>query len=146
MALEERASDGAWRVRARALQALSSLVEQGIVTRLPERLLGGTPAEHGRNLRLRLWTYALADPSAEVRSMAVRHLEAVDDASPAVARLTQVLSSDPSGYVRRDAARTLGELGLAAARAIPALEQATESSDRHLRETAREALRKIRRR
>ena len=77
------------------------------------------------------------------RTRAIRELaERTADADAVVPALTAALS-DVDAFVRRDAARVLGQFGPNAAMAVPALQTAARDKNQNVRQTALEALRQI---
>jgi len=85
---------------------------------------------------------ALGDKSSFVRAQAARGLGVNGSAAgQAVSRLISLLSSDPDGEVKRQAAAALGRIGDRSA--LPALERARRDKDPYLAEAASDALKQI---
>jgi len=66
-----------------------------------------------------------------------------EDAVPAVSRLVKLLESDDNLHIRVQAANTLGSIGPAAKKALPALSKCSSTSDAALRSSIDIAIRKI---
>ena len=82
-----------------------------------------------------------SDPSA--RQHAVQALrDRKDDSDTVVPALTQALQ-DENKFVRRDAAKGLGQLGPAAKQAVPALQACLQDGEPSVRKAAARALAKI---
>lgn len=89
------------------------------------------------------WLRQLKDPDVGKRRQAIRELGAgMVDPERATPALAEALH-DANGYVRRDAAVTLGKLGSAAKMVVPALLAALKDKERSVRKAAGQALRKI---
>jgi HEAT repeat protein len=89
------------------------------------------------------WLAQLKDGDVVKRRQAIRELGARNaDASQIVPALTEALR-DESGYVRHDAATTLGKFGDAAKPAAPMLARLLKDKELSVRKAAEAALQKI---
>lgn len=114
-------------VRAAAVGMLGSYAEDSRVERLIPELL-----------------VCLRDKDVNLRSLTadtLGHLRLSNEL--VVSALCERLKEDFSSVVRVQAAQSLGELGGAARGALPALEEASNDTDRRVKEMARWALQKI---
>jgi HEAT repeat protein len=89
------------------------------------------------------WLQQLKNPEVVKRRQAIRELGSrTGDAERVVAALTEALQ-DESGYVRHDAATTLGKFGPAAKPAAPHLTKLLKDKELGVRHAAEAALQKI---
>ena len=89
------------------------------------------------------WLQQLKNPEVVKRRQAIRELGSrTEDAERVVAALTEALQ-DGSGYVRHDAATTLGKFGPVAKPAAPHLTKLLKDKELGVRKAAEAALQKI---
>jgi len=89
------------------------------------------------------WLQQIRSPDVLKRRQAIRELGSRNgDTERIVSALTEALQ-DESGYVRRDAATTLGRFGPLAKAAVPGLAKLLKEKDLGVRKAAEAALQKI---
>jgi HEAT repeat protein len=89
------------------------------------------------------WLQQIKDPDVVKRRQAIRELATrTADAERILPGLVEALQ-DENGYVRHDAAITLGKFGPAAKQGVPALMVALKDKERGVRKAAAQALKKI---